>query len=386
MQFYYCQTDEGLMILEKQPIAGSTKLARGYIMGKSNEDWQIIPTADALPFQFRVRYSATKDIHPHGGPYVHATTVVAGFLCDLLCCPLTSDEGWLKLILSVSPRLNETFEGIKVIANMVLLDKTGSPSYSGVDEGTLADGFRLSVRREHLEKNCVVDGYFVAQCSVAIIKDWPPPPHTIIPDLCHDLAKMWNQQDLTDVSFSVDGVTFSAHRLVLAARSPVFRAELYGQMAESKMASIAIQDMRASTFASMLHYMYHDSLPSPDDEFFTSHDIQHLLVAADRYGLEMLQQACEERLCFRIAVDTVCSTLELAEENTYPRLKSRCLDFLTDAKILSMVATPDEYIHLAHSFPSLFVEVRERFKEKCEGQRWFPIKSPVVKKRKRHGR
>ncbi|KAM0823603.1 hypothetical protein ACQ4PT_066993 [Festuca glaucescens] len=136
---------------------------------------------------------------------------------------------------------------------MVLLDKTGSPSYS-VDEG-LAAGFRLSVRRDHVEKNCVVDGYFVAQCYVAIIKDWPPPPHKIILDLCCDLAKMRNQQDLTDVSFNVDGETFSAHRLVLAARSPVFRAELYGQMAESKMASITIQDMRASTFASMLHYM-----------------------------------------------------------------------------------------------------------------------------------
>ncbi|KAK1620342.1 hypothetical protein QYE76_025859 [Lolium multiflorum] len=366
--------DRGFIIFEKRYIAGATNLSGGYIMGESNDDWQIVPTADALPFQFRVRYSATCRDNRRDC-YLHATTVVAGFLCDLLCCPpeTTDDEGWLKLILSVSPRINHKFERIKLIANMVLLDKTGSPSYSAVDKGVLAAGFRLSVRREHLEKNCVVDGYFVAQCSVAIIKDWPPPPHKIIPDLCRDLAKMWTEQDLTDVSFNVDGETFSAHRLVLAARSPVFRAELYGQMAESKMASITIQDMRASTFASMLHYMYHDSLPSPadDDEVFASHDIQHLLVAADRYGLEVLKQACEERLCFHIAVDTICSTLELAEEHTCPKLKSRCLDFLVHGEILYMVAATDEYIHLAQSFPSLFVEVRERFKKKCEKKRWY---------------
>jgi speckle-type POZ protein len=49
-------------------------------------------------------------------------------------------------------------------------------------------------------------------------------------------------------------------RLVLAAQSIVFKAELYGPIVESKMTSITIQDMDASTFRSMLHYMYHGSL------------------------------------------------------------------------------------------------------------------------------
>jgi speckle-type POZ protein len=114
--------------------------------------------------------------------------------------------------------------------------------------------------------------------------------------------------------------------------------------------------------------MYHDSLPSADDDC-TTLEIQHLLVAADMYGLTMLMQVCEEKLCFRIAVDTVCSTLEMAEENTWPKLKSRCLEFLTEGENLQMVATTDEYIHLAQSFPSLFIQVWESFKKKCEEKR-----------------
>jgi speckle-type POZ protein len=75
-----------------------------------------------------------------------------------------------------------------------------------------------------------------------------------LPDMGHDLAIMSDKQELTNVCFDVDDESFSAHRLVLAA-SPVFRAELYGSMAESKMASTTIQEMGASTFRSMLHYV-----------------------------------------------------------------------------------------------------------------------------------
>jgi speckle-type POZ protein len=106
--------------------------------------------------------------------------------------------------------------------------------------------------------NCVVDNYVVVLCSVDI--DWTPPASSIL-DVGHDLAMMLDKLDLTDVTFDVGGESISAHRLVLAARSPVFKAELYGLMAESKMMSITIQDMEASTFKSMLHYMYHGSLP-----------------------------------------------------------------------------------------------------------------------------
>jgi BTB/POZ domain len=124
-----------------------------------------------------------------------------------------------------------------------------------------------------------------------------------------------------------DGATFNAHRLILAARSPVFRAELFGPMMESKTNCINIQDMEASVFKALLHFIYTDSIP---EQYVESHAMaQHLLVAADRYGMERLKVACEDKLSGSIDVDNVGSTLALAEQHNCVQLKSICLDFIS---------------------------------------------------------
>jgi speckle-type POZ protein len=176
---------------------------------------------------------------------------------------------------------------------------------------------------------------------------------------------MLDNQDLTDVSFDVGGESFSAHCLVLAARSPIFKVELYGPMAQSIMTSITIQDMDASTFRSMLHYMYHGS-PSNDDRddvCSTMALYQHLLVAADRYGIEELKKICEDKLCGSgIMIDSVVSVLELAEDHGCVKLKTGCFDFLASVENFKIVATSSEYCRLMQTYPSLLVEMRNRFK------------------------
>lgn len=52
----------------------------------------------------------------------------------------------------------------------------------------------------------------------------------------------------SDVNFEVDGESFSAHKLVLAARSPVFRAQLYGPMKDRNTERITIEDVEAPVF------------------------------------------------------------------------------------------------------------------------------------------
>jgi speckle-type POZ protein len=44
----------------------------------------------------------------------------------------------------------------------------------------------------------------------------------------------------TDVMFMVGGEAFPAHRVVLAARSPVFETQLLGSMADATMPSMSI--------------------------------------------------------------------------------------------------------------------------------------------------
>lgn len=50
------------------------------------------------------------------------------------------------------------------------------------------------------------------------------------------------------MNFEVDGETFSAHKLVLAARSPVFRAQLFGPLKDQNTECIKVEDMEAPVF------------------------------------------------------------------------------------------------------------------------------------------
>ncbi|CAL4925036.1 unnamed protein product [Urochloa decumbens] len=160
------------------------------------------------------------------------------------------------------------------------------------------------------------------------------------------------------VVFDVGGVTFAAHRCVLATRSPVFSAELFGTMKESDTAGvIRVDEMEAQVFKALLYFVYTDLFPEQkkgeEDEDVMS---QHLLVAADRYNLERLKLMCEDRLCKYISVGTVAAILTLAEQHHCPGLKKACFDFLSSAANLMAVAAGDDLKHLSRSCPSSIME------------------------------
>ena len=61
---------------------------------------------------------------------------------------------------------------------------------------------------------------------------------------------------------------------------------------------------------------------------------QHLLAAADRYGLERLRLKCEASLCEDVAINTVATTLALAEQHHCFQLKAVCLKFIATSENL----------------------------------------------------
>jgi len=159
-----------------------------------------------------------------------------------------------------------------------------------------------------------------------------------------------------DVTFEVAGEMFAAHRCVLAARSSVFMAELFGPMKEKAMNCIEIQDMEARVFEAMLHFIYTDTMPDIDheDAFVIT---QHLLVAADRYDLERLKLICEDKLCMCIDTSTVATTLALAERHGCQGLKKACFELLKSPSHLKTVMATEGFDLLLASCPSLIKEL-----------------------------
>lgn len=113
-----------------------------------------------------------------------------------------------------------------------------------------------------------------------------------------DLGRLLATKEGADVDFEVGGMVFAAHRCVLAARSPVSKADLFGPTMEENTSYIRINDMNAETFQALLHYIYTDSLPDMNDQEVGAM-AHHLLSAADRFDLQGLKSIMENRLCQR---------------------------------------------------------------------------------------
>ncbi|CAN6174025.1 unnamed protein product [Urochloa humidicola] len=326
----------------------------------------VFDSPESKSFNLRLHHSITKNLR---GNHCIETDVpfpsgAGAFRCTVKYWPNRQFNNWITISVVVTRTHCQIRH--KVLAAHIDLpgmphDIMASITRSAVPASDdVEGGCTLSVRHEIVERFCVdADGHFTALCTVAVFRSWPPPPLPAMPTLGHDISVV--APDLADVSFCVEGETFAAHRLVLAARSPVFKAALYGEMAESKASSVvAIEDMRAPTFRYMLDYMYHGTLPAaatPEEMEF-----QHLYVAADRYGLDTLKEMCEEVLCASVSVSTVLSNLVFAEERTCKKLKARCLDFLAVGENFKEVAVTSEYFDIMKDTPSLLAEVQNWFK------------------------
>ncbi|WVZ83234.1 hypothetical protein U9M48_030403 [Paspalum notatum var. saurae] len=128
------------------------------------------------------------------------------------------------------------------------------------------------MRREDLENSKhLKDDSFVVRCDIAVtitndfrtegLDEAPTMTYVLVmpSNLHHHLSDLLLTEKGTDVVFEVGSQTFKVHRCVLAARSPVFSAELFGQMKESDAAAgggIRIDDMEAHVFKALLFFVY----------------------------------------------------------------------------------------------------------------------------------
>ncbi|KAJ1272868.1 hypothetical protein BS78_06G235600 [Paspalum vaginatum] len=179
------------------------------------------------------------------------------------------------------------------------------------------------------------------------------------PKLQQDLADMLKNGEGTDVSFSVGDRLFHAHRCMLAARSIVFKAELFGMMKEKDAKCIKINDMEPTTFEALLYFVYTDSFPD-DCNADKNVAMQHLLVAADRYGLDRLKLMCEAKLCRDIDVETVATTIVLAEQHHCTQLKDACLGFISSHDVLGAVMETDGFKHLIRNCPLIMKDILDK--------------------------
>ncbi|XP_044336425.1 BTB/POZ and MATH domain-containing protein 1-like [Triticum aestivum] len=183
-------------------------------------------------------------------------------------------------------------------------------------------------------------------------------------DLPNHLGKLLDGKRGADVTFEVKGEVFSAHKIMLATRSPVFDAQLYGPLSDADATSknIIVKDMEPPVFKALLHFIYTDSLPAMDDvDDGESEDmVKHLLVAADRYAMDRMKLMCEDILCKSLDVETAATTLALADQHHCSKLKDACVEYILSSNRLNAMVASKGYAHLKRSCPALMFDVFER--------------------------
>ncbi|XP_051190074.1 BTB/POZ and MATH domain-containing protein 1-like [Lolium perenne] len=226
----------------------------------------------------------------------------------------------------------------------------------------------LITRRDLEASGYLCDDAFTLECTITVLKEFPvktfpvkeiPMPAVPSSNLHKHFGEILQSGKGVDVTFVVAGESFVAHKVVLAARSPVFMAEFFGLMMEKSSEQVVIKDMEAAVFKALLQFIYTDTTPEFDGQKEAGMEMaQHLLAAADRYGLDRLKLICEGRLSGGINVDTVAATLALAEQHGCEQLKARCIDFIvrTPAVLDSVMAT-EGYKHLEASCPSVLTDL-----------------------------
>lgn len=101
-------------------------------------------------------------------------------------------------------------------------------------ELVVSSGGALSRNSSHLQSNTPA----VSGSSITV-----PPP-----SLGLNMAELLERAEGADVTFKVEDEVFRGHRIVLTARSPVFRALLTGGMRESEDGEVHVPDVRPPVF------------------------------------------------------------------------------------------------------------------------------------------
>lgn len=325
------------------------------------------------------------------GKYMSSETfTVGGYQWAIYFYPDGKNPEDGALYVSVFIALASDGTDVRALFELTLLDQSGkekhkvhshfdraleSGPYTLKYKGSMW-GYKRFFRRTALEaSDYIKDDCLAMRCTVGVVRTRMEAPRQFsvaVPpsDMGKCLGKLLDSGLGSDVVFEIGEESLKAHKLILAARSPVFRAQFFGLVGDPKAARVAVEDMDPGVFKAMLQYVYTDELPEGRETVL----LQHLLAAADRYGLDRLKSLCEQRLCGEIAPDTVAATLALAEQHQCVQLKAACLKYAAVPSNLGAVMQTEGFGYLEEACPSLLSDLLETIAVVEDDPNQMPLK------------
>ncbi|GFT56576.1 TD and POZ domain-containing protein 3 [Trichonephila clavipes] len=141
--------------------------------------------------------------------------------------------------------------------------------------------------------------------------------------LAEHFKSLYKENFMCDTELKTKSGSFPAHKNILSARSPVFKAMFTNDMKEKHSKCVEIADLDDDAVQGMLLYMYTATLP----------DLQwdsacNLYFAADKYQILCLKSDCTFFLMKNLTQDKVYDLLILADRHQDKELMSAIQDYI----------------------------------------------------------
>jgi hypothetical protein len=256
------------------------------------------------------------------------------------------------------------YSGNERLADMYAYDfETNHWSEVDCTNGDAPSGRSSLVAQVH--ENCLY--IFGGYNGVTVLNDFYKfrlKPVSIPPSaLVNDLSRLINHEELSDVTFLVEGKEVYCNRAILAVRSEYFRVMLFsGGMRESQLADgggvggssppIEIKEVSHAVFLKVLEFLYTDTVRE------ISLDIGiHLLIASEHFMLDRLKALCEDIIRRDVNESNAIGILVASHQHNATGLKDIALEF-----ILRHLTEPAIMIGLSDlkTEPDLLVEIIKR--------------------------
>ncbi len=193
---------------------------------------------------------------------------------------------------------------------------------TGISKGTVGSHLFQMYKKELLESRDFVNGNITISCKIKSMirtqqagKVAATERHlhkTPIRDddqdlILRQLEESFEKMPLSDVTFNINGRKCSAHKAILAMRSPVFAAMFLHPTKEMQTGEVEVDDIDPDVFQEVLRYLYTGSPQS------TAMDVMApaLLAAADKYLLDQLKTRCETHLVHQMSSQNCLDLLAL---------------------------------------------------------------------------
>lgn len=140
--------------------------------------------------------------------------------------------------------------------------------------------------------------------------------------LSEDFKGLFLNPKFSDYSLTSEGQDFPVHKVILSARSKVFRAMFEHNMEANKENSTAMTDISAEVLKELLRYIYTDQVENLEKV------AKDLMIASDLYGVVQCKIMCEKVICNALTVDNALDLLVIADYHNAQYLKEETIRFI----------------------------------------------------------